>query len=109
MLIGAILFSPQVGKNIGPPKTIDGLFGVPDQNQTALVLSRNLMLMTAAHGGFLGLVLSVNRLKNCVLHRIGILKFINQGHRIAIGNKLDQSRAARPPQGLFQPIKQIIK
>ena len=65
----------QVAVNVGAPKAINRLLGVPNQQQGAL-------------RGVAGRL--VNRIKNAVLNRGSVLEFINQGHRVLLCNALAQ-------------------
>ena len=84
----------QVTVNIGPAKTINGLFGVANQQQSPLgrVVRR-----------------AVNLVKNPVLNRRGVLKLINQGHRVLRRNALAQGFALGAMQRGIQPFQQIRK
>ena len=71
--------SAQVGIDIGTTKGIDGLLGVADQEQTAF-----------------GCVLFnfVDGLKDAVLHRVGVLKLVDQRHWELLTNQGRQPFAA---------------
>ena len=60
------LACPQIGMNVGPPEGIDGLLRVADQDQRLL---RAVLLHP------------IDPVEDAVLHRIGILEFIDHRHR----------------------------
>ena len=60
------LARPQIGMNVGPPEGIDGLLRVPDQDQRLL---RAVLLHP------------IDTVEDAVLHRVGILEFIDHRHR----------------------------
>ena len=60
------LARPQIGMNVGPPESIDGLLRVADQDQRLL---RAVLLQP------------IDPVEDAVLHRIGILEFIDHRYR----------------------------
>ena len=83
----------QIGKNIRTTEGIYGLFGV-SYHQTG-----------AGGTGINGIQTG----KDPVLHRIGILKFIDQSHRKLLTHHPHQRGSPRPGQGLIQLQQQIIE
>ena len=73
----------QIGKDVGAAKRIDRLLGITDHQQAAI-----------------GSLLSdpVDAFENPVLHRIGILKLIDQGYRVLPTQGLRQLGAGRTVQ-----------
>ena len=56
-----------VGAEVGPTETVDGLFGVANHDQRMAVVVRGMR---------------VNSVQAFVLPRVGVLKFIDHGHRV---------------------------
>ena len=84
----------QVAVNVGTTKAVDGLFGVTNQQQ-----------------GALGVVVrrAVDACKQAVLQRRGVLKLINQRHRVLAGNALAQALAAGAVQRGVQAFEHVSK
>ena len=84
----------QVAVNIRTAKTVDRLLGVPNQQQGAFraVVSR-----------------LINLIKQAVLQRRGVLKFVNQCHRVLGQNAGAQGWAAVACQRGIQPLQHVGK
>ena len=91
IVCGDLAAGAQIGKDIGAAKGVDRLFRVADQQQRQLGL------------------IKIERAENTILLRIGILKFVNQRHRIAGANGVGQQRAARLLQRLVETAQQIVE
>ena len=71
MVACSLLAGPNIGFNIGASKGVDGLLRISDQDQAL-----PLVLMIQGVDGF----------QNEELQRVGVLKFIHQGHRESLAN-----------------------
>ena len=83
----------KIGINISPPKRINRLFGIANHKTTQAVIT----------------VRRIQVGKNPVLHRIGVLKFINQGKRILFTNHTGQALTVATLQRLIQTRQHVIK
>ena len=83
-----------VAVNVRPPKTVDGLLGVPDQEQGTVpcMVGR-----------------AVNLIKDPVLQGRGVLELVEHGHGILIQHALAQRLAVRARQGCIQPVQHVCK
>ena len=84
----------EVAVNIGAAKAVDGLLGVANEQQRAI--------------GRRGVGL-VDVLKQAVLQRRGVLKLIEQRHRVLLAQALAQQRALRPGQSRVQTLQHVGK
>ena len=84
----------QIAVNISAAKTVDRLLGITNQQQSAFfgVISR-----------------AVNLVKQAVLQRRGILKFINQRDGVLGQNAGAQGRAVVPGQRHIQALQHVGK
>ena len=84
----------QVAVNVRATKTVNGLFGVANQQQSAL-----------------GVVVwcAVNLVKDAVLEGRGVLELVNQRHRVLGSNAIAQALAAGAVQRGVQALKHVGK
>ena len=84
----------QVGVDVRAPEPVDSLLGIADHQQAGVgVAARHI----------------VNAVENAVLHRVGVLEFVDQGHRKLAPDSGCQLIATGTVQGFVQPGKQIVK
>ncbi|RMT04601.1 hypothetical protein ALP55_200018 [Pseudomonas coronafaciens pv. oryzae] len=88
------LAGTQVSVDIGATKGIDRLLGIADQKESGL-----LVVVFEA----------VNAFEDPVLHRVGVLEFIDQCDRKLFSNQGGQSLAARTAQCGVKPEQHVIK
>ena len=88
------LTRPQIGMNVGPPEGIDGLLRITDQDQRLL---RAVLLQP------------IDPVEDAVLHRIGILEFIDHRHRKLVPDPFGQPLSALCGQCLRQLSQQVIE
>ncbi len=84
----------QVSKNIRTTEGIDRLLGVADQQQCAVLI----VICNA-----------INTIKNTVLQRIGILKFVDQRDRKLLTNDLRQALTVAALQRGVEPREHIVE
>ena len=84
----------QVGVDVGPPKAVNGLLGIPDHQQAGTVI-------TARH--------VVDAVEDTVLHRVGVLEFVNQSNGKLATDRRGQLVAPGAVQRIVQPGEQIVK
>ena len=88
------LARPQIGMNVGPPESIDGLLRVADQDQRLL---RAVLLHP------------IDAIEDAVLHRIGILEFIDHRHRKLRPDPFGQPLSTFQSQCLRQLSQQVVE
>ena len=91
---GRGLASLQIALNVGPAETINGLLGVTNQQQCAVAV--------------VGLGL-VDAVKDLVLQRRGVLKLVDQGHRMLRQDAGPQTLPVGAAQGRVQPAQHVRK
>ena len=83
----------QVGAQVGTAKTVNRLLGVADHHQRVAVVR---------------FAVSVNPVQAVVLPRVGVLKFIDHGHRVMLANGRRQLTVI-VMQSLVQALQQIVE
>ncbi len=80
-----------VGKDVAAAKTVDRLFGVADQRQAGAAVGR------------------INALEDPVLHRVGILEFVDHRHRELAAQRRGELRAAVAVERVAQQRQLVLE
>ena len=94
MAAGGGLPGAQVGVDVGAAKGVDRLLGVADQEQAAV----EMVFLDA-----------VDAVKDAVLHRVGVLEFIDQGHRELLADHTGQTLAPVCLEGGVEADQHVVK
>ncbi|MNQ58640.1 hypothetical protein D3C85_728520 [compost metagenome] len=79
----------EVGGQVRAPEGVDGLLGIADETQVALVF--------------------VDPPEHLVLHRIGVLELVDQRHRVLLAQGAGQVVAALAVERLLQFVEQVVE
>ena len=91
---GGVLGGLQVAADIGTPEAVDGLLWITDQQQRRVD----------------GAVLEpVDAAEDAVLHRVGVLELVHQGHRELAAQPGCQGLAPLPLEGLVEAGQQVVE
>ena len=84
----------QVAVNVRPPKSVDRLLGVADQEQSPV-------------GGVF--CRAVNLIEDPVLNGRGVLELVDQGHRVLVEDSLSQAVCVGAHEGRVQPLQHVLE